>query len=70
MVLMSFFAKSVRYLFAFCSLRDAITCDNMQHAAVVKQKETPARKINLNCSPLVGLRNQLPTSGEQLYACT
>ncbi|CAB0645525.1 recombinase family protein [Corynebacterium diphtheriae] len=24
----------------------------------------------VNCSPLVGLRNQLPTSGEQLYACT
>lgn len=56
MVLMSFFAKSVRYLFAFCSLRDAITCDNMQHAAVVKQKETPARKHYLAGALLSRLR--------------
>ena len=26
--------------------------------------------VKMNCPPLVGLRNQLPTSGEQLYAYT
>jgi|GEM_PF-3335237 len=38
-----------------------------RYAGVEKQKINPSM-WGLNCSPLVGLRNQLPTSGEQLYA--